>query len=186
MALLQEAFDKALEYGLKDPSRREFGDFFPALDDVLVDALYDTYQQTLALVRSHCQEEFKEVCKEQGVEQHLRQLEDAEAAQASTSSGAPGTPFKLRSAAEDVSVDVVARAEAAARLHALKQEAAYLQDLLERARTTEARLTEALAMRQGSVDKMAATYNRVVSDVKQVYDITRVWPSAPRLSGGTA
>lgn len=36
------------------------------------------------------------------------------------------------------------------------------------ARTTEARLTEALAMRQGSVDKMAATYNRVVSDVKQV------------------
>ncbi|KAG2424250.1 hypothetical protein HXX76_014633 [Chlamydomonas incerta] len=184
MALLQEAFGKALEYGLKDPSRREFGAFFQDLDDVLVDALYDTYQQTLALVRSHCQEEFKEVCKEQDVEEQLRQLE-AEAAQASTS-GDAGTPFKSRSTAEDVSGEVVARAEAAARLHALKQEAAYLQDLLERARTTEARLTEALAMRQGSVDKMAATYNRVVSDVKQVYDITRVWPSAPRLGGTTA
>ncbi|PNW83637.1 hypothetical protein CHLRE_05g237750v5 [Chlamydomonas reinhardtii] len=185
MALLQEAFEKALEYGLKDPSRREFGDFYPELDDTLVDALYDTYQQTLVLVRSHCQEEFKEVCKEQGVEEQLRQLEEAEAAQASTS-GAVGTPFKLRDTAEGVSVEVVARAEAAARLHALKQEAAYLQDLLERARTTEARLTEALAMRQGSVDKMAATYNRVVSDVKQVYDITRVWPSAPHLGGTTA
>lgn len=77
MALLQEAFEKALEYGLKDPSRRvrlgvcepvrpclqtyyrlavqEFGDFYPELDDTLVDALYDTYQQTLVLVRSHCQ-----------------------------------------------------------------------------------------------------------------------------------
>lgn len=35
------------------------------------------------------------MCKEQGVEEQLRQLEEAEAAQASTS-GAVGTPFKLR------------------------------------------------------------------------------------------
>ncbi|KXZ50778.1 hypothetical protein GPECTOR_15g463 [Gonium pectorale] len=143
------------------------------------------------------QAEFQQLCAEHRVHEQLQALEPADGVLASTSRASP-SPLQLRMMAtgerspaivatgvdaKGASADVACRAEAAARLHALRQEAAYLQDMVERARSTEARLVEALALRQGNIDKMAATYNRVVSDVKQVYDITRVWPKAPQLGG---
>ncbi|PNH06006.1 hypothetical protein TSOC_007660, partial [Tetrabaena socialis] len=179
-ALLREAFDKALGFGLRDPTRQEFGACFPGLDGTLVDALYDTYKQTLTLVRSHCQAEFVEVCGEHQVEAQLRELEGADAAQRPSAAAEPGAegpagrnpastdaPGPAGAAAAGNGPALVLRAEAAARLHALRQEAAQLQDMLERASTAEARLAEALSLRTGAVDAMAATFTRVVSDVKQ-------------------
>ncbi|KAG2488713.1 hypothetical protein HYH03_012713 [Edaphochlamys debaryana] len=204
-ALLQEAFVKALEYGMQDPSREEFGDSFPDYDSALVDALYNTFQQMLAGVRSHCHAEFGDLCTEHHIHDHLRTLDEADGLPSTAAAADAPTPIRdrpngeLRSPGLGVAAatpsgvngdsavaEAVSRAESAARLHALRQEAVHLQDLLERARTTEARLTEALALRKGGADKMAATYHRVVSDVKQVYDITRAWPTAPKLGGASA
>ncbi|GLC75554.1 hypothetical protein PLESTF_001656300 [Pleodorina starrii] len=209
--LLNGAFEKILQYGLQDTSREEFGGYFPSMDSDLVDALYGAYKQTLALVRSHCQEEYRLICSEQQVLDRLRTLDQIDQVQQPVPEATPQGGFRatplgdLRatplgsarrtpgsrkalaasSAKQAASEAVVRDAESTARRYALQQEAANLQNMLEKARRTENRLALTLALRQEAVGKMVSTYQQAVADVKQVYDITRAWPTAPRLNGSS-
>ncbi|EFJ39701.1 hypothetical protein VOLCADRAFT_108528 [Volvox carteri f. nagariensis] len=164
---------------------QEFSEYFPKMDTEIVDALYEVYKQTLGHVRSHCQAEYEMICAEYRVPDRLRDLEGSHHNTAGPISedAARLTPGRTcmnapsgAPASQGPSVEVVQHAERIARRHALLQEAAHLEDTLEKARRTENRLSAMLAMRQEAVEKIVTTYQRVVTDVKQVYDITRVWP----------
>lgn len=167
---LHDSFKKCLDYGLSTPNLQDFQSNFPGLAPAVVEALYDTYQQMLALVRFNCQAEFQDICKEYGVEQFLGALDHCAASHASgnrTSQSRLGDPAAA-----------VQSCEAAARTHVLQEEADRLQNLLERATNQQERLRDALALRQGHVDKLLNIYTSTVTDVKQVYDVAKTWPSA--------
>lgn len=170
---LHESFKAALGYGLTTPTLSEFQRHFPGLAPSVVDALYDTFNQMLALVRYNCQAEFQDICKEYGVEQFVGALEQSAAAHSVDHVHVTSAPSSRVDPAAAVQAS-----EAAARMEAMQAEAERLQDLLERATTQQDRLRDALSMRQGHVDKALLNYSNAVTDVKQVYDVARAWPSA--------
>mmetsp|Transcript_122 Transcript_122/g.264 ORF Transcript_122/g.264 Transcript_122/m.264 type:complete len:200 (+) Transcript_122:70-669(+) len=164
MALLEDSFNKCLQFGLTQPSFRDMQGYFPSCPEAVINALLELYKQVLAHIHVHSQAEFKDICNEQGIQSRLAEVERL-CASAKTQQQPGGMEYQ----------GAVDASERHARVTAKQHEVAYLQHLLDQATSTRDHLLEAAAQKHVEAHKQVQAYAGLGMDVKQVLEASKSW-----------
>ncbi|KAL6764473.1 hypothetical protein V8C86DRAFT_2476377 [Haematococcus lacustris] len=169
--MLFSSFQRCLNYGLRTPSLQELGVHFPGLPVPVVAALLDLYLQVLSHIRSHSLEEFKDICREYGMDAKLAALEQMCAATQPTNATEQSGSVDMAAAVQG--------AETAARMQAMGQEATHLQAALTQAVACRDQLRQVVNQKRAAAQQLAEAYKSLGTDVQQVYEASKLPPGSP-------